>query len=143
VLRNIQADNFLMVRNSKTDSLFDDKECEPNGDTRPREYAHHAEQLNAELCETAAAKQAMGLPCRTEQTLAARLTENQEKLYDRVQQLTQELKAVPTDAREAAQYCRQVILTSMDAIRISADRLEELTAKKYWPFPTYSDLLFY
>ncbi len=29
------------------------------------------------------------------------------------------------------------------AIARRADRLEELTAKKYWPFPTYSDLLFY
>ena len=47
---------------------------------------------------------------------------------------------------EAAQQLRErleKLAGAMDAIRASADRLEELTAKKYWPFPTYSDLLFY
>ena len=47
------------------------------------------------------------------------------------------------DAKAAAEYCRNVVIASMDDIRRSADRLEELTAKKYWPFPTYSDMLFY
>ena len=36
-----------------------------------------------------------------------------------------------------------VIFASMEAIRGYADTLEELTAKKYWPYPTYSDLMFY
>ena len=49
----------------------------------------------------------------------------------------------PTEPTEAAEYCRNVVIASMNAIRASADRLEELTAKDYWPFPTYSDLLFY
>ena len=51
--------------------------------------------------------------------------------------------AIPAEPAEAARYCRNVVIASMDAIRASADRLEELTAKAYWPFPTYSDLLFY
>ena len=57
--------------------------------------------------------------------------------------LIRELTGIPADAKTAAEYCRQVIVPSMDAIRSHADRLEELTAKKYWPFPTYSDMLFY
>ena len=30
----------------------------------------------------------------------------------------------------------------MNALRKVADEMETLTAKKYWPFPTYDDLLF-
>ena len=31
----------------------------------------------------------------------------------------------------------------MEAVRVPADKLEMLVGKKYWPFPTYSDILFY
>ena len=96
-----------------------------------------------ELCDTAAAKQAMGVPCRSERDLIVRLAQVQDEMYARIQQLTDQLKTIPGDAKEAAAYCRQSIIVTMDALRASADRLEELTAKKYWPFPTYADLLFY
>ena len=96
-----------------------------------------------ELCDTAAGKKALGIPCRSELDLIAKLSETQDALYARLEQLKMELNAIPSDAKEAAEYCRNVVIASMDAIRSHADRLEELTAKKYWPFPTYSDMLFY
>ena len=102
-----------------------------------------ASAYTKELCDAAAAKQAMGVPCCSERDLIVRLAQTQDDMYSRIQQLTDELKTIPADAKEAAQYCRQVVIASMNALRASADRLEELTAKKYWPFPTYSDLLFY
>ena len=40
-------------------------------------------------------------------------------------------------------YYHDVIVAGMDVIRTDADTLEQLTDKKYWPYPTYSDLLFY
>lgn len=96
-----------------------------------------------ELCETAAGKKALGVPCRSELDLISKLSQTQDALYARMEQLETELKNIPADAREAAEYCRKVIIASMDEIRSQADRLETLTAKKYWPFPTYSDMLFY
>ena len=36
-----------------------------------------------------------------------------------------------------------VIVPDMAALRSEADVLEQLTDKSYWPYPTYSDLLFY
>ena len=36
-----------------------------------------------------------------------------------------------------------VIIPAMESLRIDADLLEQLTDKSYWPFPTYSDILFY
>ena len=42
-----------------------------------------------------------------------------------------------------AHYYYDTILPLMDAVRTTADQLEMLVGKKYWPFPTYSDILFY
>ncbi len=47
------------------------------------------------------------------------------------------------DALEQATYARDVILTAMSEVRKYADALELSVAKKYWPFPTYQDILFY
>ena len=38
--------------------------------------------------------------------------------------------------------CRDEIIPAMNALRAAADEMEIHTAKKYWPFPTYGDLLF-
>lgn len=37
---------------------------------------------------------------------------------------------------------RDIILSRMEALRLDCDEAETVTAKKYWPFPTYGDLLF-
>ncbi len=99
-------------------------------------YAKH-------LCDTVTAKKAAQASCRSEQALLGRLSAAQDDLYDRVEQLKKELDSMPCEPQEAACYCRKVVIASMNAIRASADTLEELTAKRYWPYPTYSDLLFY
>ena len=44
---------------------------------------------------------------------------------------------------EAESYkIRDVILGKMGELRVACDEAETMTAKKYWPFPTYGDLLF-
>ena len=37
---------------------------------------------------------------------------------------------------------RDTVLAKMSELRLPCDEAETLTAKKYWPFPTYGDLLF-
>ena len=37
---------------------------------------------------------------------------------------------------------RDTILPQMAQLRALADEAETLTAEKYWPFPTYGELLF-
>ncbi len=37
---------------------------------------------------------------------------------------------------------RDDVLAAMETLRASCDEAETLTAKEYWPFPTYADLLF-
>ncbi|MDW7659186.1 MAG: glutamine synthetase type III, partial [Bacillota bacterium] len=42
---------------------------------------------------------------------------------------------------QAAAY-RDLVFTAMGLLRQDADKLEELVDAKFWPFPTYSDMLF-
>ena len=37
---------------------------------------------------------------------------------------------------------RDVILQKMAELRVVCDEAETVTAEKYWPFPTYGELLF-
>ena len=37
---------------------------------------------------------------------------------------------------------RDEILGKMAELRVACDEAETMTAKEYWPFPTYGDLLF-
>ena len=37
---------------------------------------------------------------------------------------------------------REEIVRRMEEARQSIDQLESLTAAKYWPYPTYADILF-
>lgn len=50
---------------------------------------------------------------------------------------------LPQDRASQAMYYCKTVIPAMDAARADADRLETLTDKSYWPYPTYSDLLFY
>jgi glutamine synthetase len=34
------------------------------------------------------------------------------------------------------------VLPTMETLRVAVDELEGLVSSKYWPFPTYGDLLF-
>ena len=47
----------------------------------------------------------------------------------------------PDDIEKARAY-RDKVIPAMNALRSSVDKAELLTAKKYWPIPTYADLLF-
>lgn len=46
------------------------------------------------------------------------------------------------DAKERAFYYKDIIVPSMEELRIPTDELESLTDSKLWPVPTYGDMLF-
>ena len=95
------------------------------------------------LCEGIAAKKTLGSPCRAESKLVERLSAATDALYDNVEKLKSDLELMPNDAKARADYFHSTITADMDAVRSEADLLEQLTDKSYWPYPTYSDLLFY
>ena len=95
------------------------------------------------LCRGLESKKALGLPCKTEQALVNRLSEGCDALYDNVEKLKKVLAEVSGNAKDAAAYYHDVVIPAMNSVRAEADKLEMLTDKSCWPYPTYSDLLYY
>ena len=43
---------------------------------------------------------------------------------------------------EESEMIRDAVLVAMSELRVACDEAETMTAEKYWPFPTYGELLF-
>ncbi len=56
--------------------------------------------------------------------------------------MEESVRKCPGDELKAAMYYREHIVPLMEEIRKDADRAELITARKYWPLPTYRELLF-
>ncbi|MBE6986681.1 MAG: glutamine synthetase type III [Ruminococcaceae bacterium] len=98
---------------------------------------------SSDLAEAVERKRKAGIRANTEADLAQRLSDCCDSLYEKCEQLHKALKAVPSGSQEAADYHNRITCPQMQALRKDADLLEKLTAKSYWPYPTYSDILFY
>ena len=115
-------------------------------DMARKEILPAVEGYTKSLAETLAAKKAAvaGLPCKYETATIAKLSELSDEIADATADLDGEIAKfqVIEDVTEAANDIRDVILGKMDALRAVCDEAETITAKEFWPFPTYSDLLF-
>jgi glutamine synthetase len=96
-----------------------------------------------DLCERADSKEAAGVACKYEKTTADTIGKLTDELLDACDTLESDLGKLPGDAKKAMEYCRGTIVADMTKARGFADKLETMTATEYWPFPVYSDLLFY
>ena len=99
-----------------------------------------------ELANTAAAKKTVDvtISCSYETGLLKKLARLEDQIAVRADELkTAVMKLQDASDIEAESYMiRDEILGRMSELRIACDEAETITAKKYWPFPTYSDLLF-
>ena len=95
------------------------------------------------LCNTVLSKKNLGVPCHAESELIKRLSSATDSLFQKCELLQTQLKNIPENTEASVAYCKDVIIDTMEAMRVDADILESLTDKNYWPYPTYSDLLFY
>jgi len=102
-------------------------------------------RYSSDLAESSNRKlQAVGASiAAVEQSLVTRISDCANRLYEQTEALHRNLKSVPSSSDDAMNYYSKVIVPGMHAIRKDADLLEKLTAKSYWPYPIYSDLLFY
>lgn len=104
------------------------------------------EEYALEIAKTAAAKKEVleGCACSYEKKLIEKLS----LLVDQIATKTDELeKAIlklsdVADIEEESYAIRDHVLTSMAQLRAVCDEAETITSAKYWPFPTYGELLF-
>ena len=108
-----------------------------------RELLPAVSAYGAELCRRLEEKKACGMASVYEQSTAQEVSRLTDGLLGACRKLEQDTGVIPATASEAVTYCRNVIVPDMKAARSFADRLEVLTDAKYWPFPVYSDMLFY
>ena len=100
--------------------------------------------FEGELAGTINGKKAAGVSGGMEAGLLSKVSELTEELYAKNTALDEAIAAAPSgDNIETAHYYHNTVIAAMDAVRAPADKLEGLVGKKFWPFPTYSDILFY
>ena len=99
-----------------------------------------------ELANTAAAKKTVdaSISCNYEAGLVRKLARLEDQIAVKVDDLEEAVMQLQdAGSIEAESYkIRDVILGKMGELRVACDEAETMTAKKYWPFPTYGDLLF-
>ncbi|MCC8130913.1 MAG: glutamine synthetase III [Ruminococcus sp.] len=100
----------------------------------------------ADLAKTLNQKKAAApeAACGYETKLISKLASLEDKIdaaTDDLEEAVNEYKKL-TDVTEAAMFIKDSVIPKMDALRAPCDEAETVTAKSYWPFPTYGDLLF-
>ena len=96
-----------------------------------------------DLCEAVQTKQRIGVSCQAETGLIGKLSGHTDALYATIEKLQKALAEVPENVEQTSVYYHSTVIPIMQEMRKAADALETLTDKRYWPYPTYSDLLFY
>ena len=99
-----------------------------------------------ELANTAAAKKAAEVPvsCSYETGLLKKLAILEDQIMIKAEDLEEvvmKVQEIP-DITEESYQIRDSVLSKMGELRVACDSAETMTAKKYWPFPTYGDILF-
>ncbi len=113
-------------------------------DMARKEILPAVETYIADLAGTACEKDACGIKPVFEKKLLKQLSKYTEEIdsrTDALEKLVGKIHAV-SDVTKCAQKIRDELIPAMDVLRKAADGAEQITAAKYWPFPTYGDLLF-
>ena len=105
-----------------------------------------ASEYEATLCNTIAAKRAAApeLTCHVESSLANAIGSLNEQLLEETIGLKTALETVADDAEPETllHYYHDEVEKRTNDVRKTVDKLEVLTASKYWPYPTFCELLF-
>ncbi len=95
------------------------------------------------LCNDVSVKNSLNISHRAESAILQEMSKRTDRLFEGCERLKQALDKIPENREDAVSYCRTAIVPAMDSLREDADALEAMTDKSCWPYPTYSDLLFY
>ena len=98
-----------------------------------------ADTINAkrEACEK--------ISCAYEENLAVQLSNLMTSAVERVgflEKAITEMQDFGEESIDLARYCREKVLPEMESLRDCVDQMEANTAKSYWPYPSYADILY-
>ncbi len=85
------------------------------------------------------------LSCKTETALLERVSSLTEEMAAHCAVLQDSSKKIcvsHSDLPAMARYCRETVIPDMVALRAVTDRLETISSKECWPFPSYGRLLY-
>ncbi len=121
-------------------------EANTMADMARTEIAPAIEAYTSDLAKAASAKKVISpvLKCKYETELVEKLSGLVDEITENTDRLDQVINKVKTveDIVEEAGMIRDTLIPAMTELRVPCDKAETMTAKKYWPFPTYADLLF-
>ena len=121
-------------------------EARTMSDMASRDILPAIEAYAADLAAAVSAKQSImpELPCTYEKSRIRKLSMLVDQIDDAVRVLEDALISLGlvSDVTTQANMIRDEILPDMNLLRAPVDEAETLTAAKYWPFPTYGELLF-
>ncbi len=90
-----------------------------------------------------ALKKSLNISAPNEENSVRELTKLTETLMDKIKVLDDAAANLPSDdVYETGMYYKNTVIPAMDDLRKTADTLETIVGKDYWPFPTYTDLLY-
>ena len=95
------------------------------------------------VTDDVASKKAIGIDAPNELEKAKNLTALTEDLMTKIDALDAATSVHDVDAYAVGMYYKETVLPAMESLRETADALEAVVAKEYWPFPTYTDLLYH
>ena len=111
-----------------------------------KDILHAASACTCSLSAAAMTKKSFlpDVDCSYEEDTVRRLTELETALYRKVNELYTSL----CDAEEEKEVLQKAfifkdsVLEEMREMRVIADEMESIMSRKFWPFPTYGDMLF-
>lgn len=115
-------------------------------DMAKKEILPAIESYVSELLKTLKNKSAVGITVSAtyEKELIEKLSSLTDIIYDRANELEKTVVKLSdiTGIGEEANFVRDSLIPKMAILRVAADEAETIVGEKYWPFPTYGDLLF-
>ena len=102
------------------------------------------ERYAGDLAQRAMAKTAAaGADSRFEMKIIGKLSRLTDSISDKADKLREIRSSIKCGDWEKEAYgVRDSLIPAMEALRADCDAAEEITARDYWPFPTYGDLMF-
>ena len=98
----------------------------------------------AELCATVAAKRAISekIACQADLEQIEKLSALNDAMMAAAKKLEGDLLQMPEGEGPASMKMAHVIVPDMEEVRRCADGLEKLCSADYWPFPTYTEIMY-